>query len=76
MNQKYIEAFKVALQIEETVDFQNLEYREAGWNSIAHTILISEIEDAFDIVLETEDVIDFNSFEKGKEILRKYGIEI
>jgi len=76
MNSKYIEAFKVALQIDESEDFQNLKYRDSGWDSVAHMVLMTEIENAFDIMLDTDDVIDFSSFEKGKEILRKYDIEI
>ena len=38
--------------------------------------VISEIEDAFDIMMDTEDIIDLSSFEKGREILSKnYDIE-
>ena len=37
--------------------------------------LVAAIEDAFDIMLDTDDIIDFSSFEKGKEILKKYDIE-
>ena len=38
--------------------------------------VISEIEDAFDIMMDTDDIIDLSSFEKGKEILTaNYGIE-
>jgi len=35
-------------------------------------MLISELEDAFNITLETNDIIDFSSYEKGKEIMEKY----
>ena len=38
--------------------------------------LISELEDAFDIEMETDDIVDFSGYEKGKEILKKYGVEI
>ena len=38
--------------------------------------LVAAIEDAFDIVLDTDDIITFDSFEKGKEILKKYEVEI
>jgi hypothetical protein len=34
------------------------------------------LEETFGIMLETEDIIDFSSFEKGKEILRKYSVEL
>jgi len=75
MDHKYEDAFRVALQIDD-VDLQDLKYRDSGWDSVAHMVLMSEIENAFDIMLDTDDVIDFSSFEKGKEILRKYDVEI
>jgi|TARA_B100001964_G_C14242806_1_gene605920 hypothetical protein len=34
--------------------------------------LISDIVDGFSIIIETEDMVDFSSYEKGKEILKKY----
>ena len=37
--------------------------------------LISALEDAFDIMFDTDDIIDLSSFEKGKEILKKYDVE-
>jgi acyl carrier protein len=37
--------------------------------------LITSLEDEFDIMMDTEDVIDFSSFEKGIEIMGKYGVE-
>ena len=38
--------------------------------------LVAAIEDAFDIMLETDDVIDFSSYEKGMELIAKYGVEL
>ena len=38
--------------------------------------LIAVLEEAFDIMMETEDILAFSSFEKGKEIMRKYNVEI
>ena len=55
----------------------NLEYQQVKtWDSIGHMGLISALEDAFDIEFETDDIIDFSSYEKGKEIIKKYGIEV
>ena len=31
-------------------------------------------EDSFDIMFDTDDIIDFSSYEKGKELLKKYDI--
>ena len=74
--QKYSLAFHTALQLGNEFKVDMLSYRDSGWDSVAHMVLMSELENAFDIMLDTDDVIDFNSFEKGKEILRKYDIEI
>ena len=34
------------------------------------------LEDAFDIMIDMDDIIDLSSFEKGKEILKKYDVEL
>lgn len=63
--QAYVEAFEVTPE-----EAKNLKYQDIkAWDSVGHMGLISNIEDAFDIMMETEDIIDFSSFEKGKEIL-------
>lgn len=73
---KYCDAFVSALNIDKEVDLNLLKYRDYSWDSVAHMILMSTLEDAFDIQFETDDVIDFSSFEKGKEIMMKYGVRI
>lgn len=44
--------------------------------SLGHMDLIADLEEAFDIHMGTMDVMDFSSYEKGKEILKKYGVDI
>ncbi len=46
-----------------------------NWDSVAHLNLVTVLEEEFDIMLDTEDIVDFDSYEKGKEILKKCGIE-
>lgn len=46
------------------------------WDSVGHMSLIAALEEAFDIMFDTDDIIDFSSFGKGKEILRKYNVEL
>jgi acyl carrier protein len=74
--EKYINAFVETLQISaeqcEGLNYQGTEL----WDSVGHMTLVAAIEDAFDIMMETDDIIDFSSFEKGKEILKKYDIEL
>jgi acyl carrier protein len=45
------------------------------WDSVGHMGLIAALEDAFDVLLDTDDIIELNSYEKGKEILLKYGVK-
>lgn len=47
-----------------------------AWDSIGHMFFITGLEDAFQISLEGTDIIQLNSYEKGIEILKKYGVEI
>lgn len=47
-----------------------------AWDSVGHMALMAALEEAFNIELETDDIIDFSSFEKGIEILKKYGINL
>lgn len=56
---------------------KGLEYMAiSDWDSVGHMTLVAAIEDAFDIMMDTDDIIDFSSFEKGKELLAKYNIEM
>lgn len=72
---KYINSFVEALEIEKSVVKSNLEYNSiTEWDSIGHMTLIAALEEKFDISFETDDIIDFSSYEKGKEILGKYSI--
>lgn len=74
--EKYIAAFKESFEVEEDT-LATLEYQQIPeWDSVGHMTLIAEIEDAFDIMMDTDDIIDFSSFEKGKELLKKYDVEL
>ena len=58
-------------------EVQNLQYQGIKeWDSVGHMTLISSLEDAFDIEMDTDDIIDFDSYEKGKELLKKYNIDV
>ena len=74
---KYDQAFIITFDIDEAALGSDLKYESIQeWDSIGHMGLIAELEDAFDISMEMDDIIDFSSYEKGKEILKKYDIEI
>ncbi len=68
-------AFVEGLSLPRDIDFGSLTYRSIDeWDSVAHMLLVAEIEDTFDVMLETQDVIDMSSFKKAEEILSKYGV--
>lgn len=46
------------------------------WDSLGHVKLITTMEDVFDIMFDTEDILEFDSYVKGKEILKKYNIMV
>ena len=74
---KYDQAFITAFSIDETVLGADLEYESIQeWDSIGHMALIAELEDAFEISMEMDDIIDFSSYNKGKEILKNYEINV
>ena len=75
--QKYKHAFTENFPVEESALDAGLEYNAIPeWDSIGHMSLIASLEEAFDISMETDDIIEFSSFEKGKEILAKYGVDV
>lgn len=74
--EKYVNAFKDCFGVSEE-DAVMLKYQDIPqWDSVGHMDLIATLEDSYDIMMEMDDVIDFSSFEKGKEILIKYGINV
>ena len=75
--EKYNQAFKHIFTVEDTVlneDFSILNIEK--WDSVAHMGLISELEEAFDIMFDTDDIINFTSYICGIDLLKKYGIEL
>ncbi len=74
--EKYNAAFIDSLGVEEQ-QLQGLTYQSVDtWDSVGHMQLIATLEDAFDIMFDTDDIIDFNSYEKGKEYMAKYDVEL
>ena len=74
---KYNNAFIESFSIDEKILKKNLEYNTIPeWDSIGHMTLIGNLEEAFTISMETDDIIDFSSYNKGKEILKKYKVDI
>jgi acyl carrier protein len=69
-NNAFIKSFRVNAD-----QLSNLSYRSIpAWDSMGHMLLVSALEEAFNIILDTNDIIDFGSYENGKKILNKYNI--
>jgi acyl carrier protein len=74
-NQKLVNSFHEALGIQVSLIVDSLSYQGVPeWDSISHMILISQLEEDFNVSFETDDVIDMSSFAKAKEILTKHGV--
>ncbi len=73
---KLKEIFSSSLGIKLDDIKENLKYHSIPqWDSIAHMTLVAAIDDAFGTMLDTDDVINLSSFDKAKEILKKYGVD-
>ncbi len=46
------------------------------WDSVHQLSLVSELEEAFDIMFDPEDIMEMTSYAKGKEILAKYDVSL
>lgn len=68
----FAEIFGVSEKQTEKLKYQDIKQ----WDSVGHMTLVTKLEETFDIMMDTEDIIDLSSFEKGKEIMAKYGVEI
>ena len=75
--EKYNKSFKDSFSLEDDKKLETLKYNEIDeWDSIGHMTLIAALEEKFKISFETDDIVDFSSYKKGKEILKKYKVDI
>jgi acyl carrier protein len=74
-SQKLKQSFSIALNIPIESVYDDLSYQSiAQWDSISHMVLISQLEEDFEVSIDTDDVIDLSSVSKAKEILFKLGV--
>lgn len=67
--------FRDSLGLKQETQVRDLTYRSIEeWDSVAHMVLIGDIEDVFGVMLETDDVIELSSFINAILILGKHGI--
>ena len=75
MEEQYKKAFVTALSLSDDTKLEQLKYNDIDeWDSIGHMTLISELEEIFKISLDTDDIVNFSSYQEGKKILTKLGI--
>lgn len=75
--EKYNKAFLSTMRITPEQLGDDLAYlRTKGWDSVSHFDMITALEDMFDISISSVDVLRFNTYPKGKEVLKTYGVEI
>ena len=71
------QVFRTSLDLDDNFEVDQLGYRQIEpWDSVAHMVLIAEVEDRFDVMLDTDDVIDLSSFGQCVTILAKYGVSL
>lgn len=74
--EKYRNAFMDALELEEDEVSEDLALGETSeWDSLGHMILISTMEDAFDVSVDSELMTDFDSYQSGLELLKQLGVD-
>ena len=71
-NKAFIESFSTTEDALPSLEYQSI----PEWDSVGHMVMTAMLEEEFDIMMDTDDIIDFSSYEKGKVILAKYGIEL
>ncbi len=72
--QKYNQIFMEIFSVKEDELRELTNQSVTGWDSRGHFNLIDAIEENFDVMLDTEDIVKITSYEKGIEILEKYGV--
>lgn len=68
----FVEGLEIPVEEVETATMESVD----KWDSIGQMSLVAMIEDEFGIELEPDEVMQFTSFETGKNILKKHGIEV
>lgn len=75
--EKYNKVFMDVLGVDESVLNEKFTFKDVPqWDSVAHLSLISELEDAFDVMFESDDILHYGSYENGKQILGRMGVKI
>lgn len=75
--EKYNNAFVEVFGIEESALDANFNKDSVdGWDSVHQLNIIALLEESFDIMFDPEDIMELTSYEKGKELIAKYEVEL
>ncbi len=74
--EKYRNAFMEALEIDEDEVTEDLALGESSdWDSLGHMMLISTMEDVFDVSIDADLMTEFDSYKSGIELLTRLGVD-
>lgn len=75
--EKYNNAFIEVFGVKESALGSNFNKDSVdGWDSVHQLNIIALLEESFDIMLDPEDIMELTSYEKGKELMAKYEVEL
>lgn len=76
-NKLYNNVFMEVFAIEESMLGDNFS-KEAvkDWDSVHQLNIVALVEELFNIMLDPEDIMGFTSYVVGKEILKKYDVDL
>lgn len=74
---KYTEIFNELFDIGEKFNPQEIVRGEVkDWDSVGHISLVTRLEESFEIMMDATDILQLDSYTKGIEILKKYGVDL
>ena len=75
--EKYNEAFVEVFGVDSAVLNDSFSKdSEESWDSVHQLNIIALLEESFDVMFDPEDIMEFTSYGKGREILKKYEVEL
>ncbi|HEY1636025.1 MAG TPA: acyl carrier protein [Acidimicrobiales bacterium] len=68
--------FLEVLDLPPDVDLYSIRFAEVEtWDSLAHMVLVGELEEQFDVMLDTDDVLNMSDLKMAVKILEKLGVD-
>ncbi len=70
---KIIQIFCSEVGIEESAADDAIAYDSMdSWDSLKHLVIVSRLEEAFNLEFDVDDIIDMNTLGKIREIVKRY----